>query len=323
MGRCRPLGSLNSFLSYAPQLSGASAVSLFTLLLRILPAPQQSEEGGSFQWIEVFFWIEVLRALIHVWQIEGEKLKAVTDFLFLGSKNHCGRWLQSWNQKTIASWQENHDKLSQCVEKQRDSSADKSPCSQDYGFPSGHIQLCELDCKEGRTPKNWCLWTVVMEKTPESPLDSKIKPDNLKGDQPWMFTGRTDAEAKAPVFWSSDVNRWLIGKIPDAGKEWRQKENRASGVEMAGRHHRCNERKLGQTPGDGEGQGGPACCSPWGHKESDPTGWLNNNKFAFDGCDISCLLIWQEIFSFHTLNIHLKWVTVIFKNCTPAMGKGI
>ena len=91
MGRCRPLGSLNSFLSYAPQLSGASAVSLFTLLLRILPAPQQSEEGGSFQWIEVFFWIEVLRALIHVWQIEGEKLKAVTDFLFLGSKNHCGR----------------------------------------------------------------------------------------------------------------------------------------------------------------------------------------------------------------------------------------
>ena len=88
-----------------------------------------------------------------------------------------------------------------------------------YGLPSAHTWLWELDHKEGRRPKNWCLRTVVLEKTPESPLDSKeIKPVNLKGDQPWVFTGRTDAEAEVPVFWSSDANRWLIGKVPDMGK---------------------------------------------------------------------------------------------------------
>jgi len=94
---------------------------------------------------------------------------------------------------------------------QRHSSADKGQYSQGYGLPSGHVRLWELDYKEGRTPKNWCLWTVVLEKTPESPLDSKeIKPVNLKGDQPWIFSGRTDAEAEAPLFWSSDANmtRW-------------------------------------------------------------------------------------------------------------------
>ena len=85
--------------------------------------------------------------------------------------------------------------------------------------PSGHVQLWELDHKKGRMPKNWCLQNVVLEKTPESPLDSKeIKPVNFKGDQFWIFTGRTDAEAEAPVFWSSDGNRELVGKVPDAGK---------------------------------------------------------------------------------------------------------
>ena len=140
---------------------------------------------------------------------------------------------------------------------------------------SGHVWLWELDHKEDRTPKNWCLRTVVLEKTSESPLDSKeIKTVNLKRDQPWIFTGKTDAEA--PVFWSSAVNRQLIGKVPDAGKEWGQKK-RASEHEMAGQHHWCSEHELGQILGDGEGQGGLACCSSWGLKESDTTGWLNNS----------------------------------------------
>ena len=131
---------------------------------------------------------------------------------------------------------------------------------------------------EGRMPKNWSLPTVVLEKTPESPLDCKeIKPVNLKGDQPWISTGRTEAEAEAPVFWSSDTNRWLIGKVPDAGKDWEQKEKRASEDEMAGQHHWCNEHELGQTLRDGDGQGGLECCSPWSCKELDMTGWLNNN----------------------------------------------
>ena len=127
-------------------------------------------------------------------------------------------------------------------------------------------------------PKNQCLQTLALAKTPENPLDSKeIKPVNLKGDQSWIFTGRTDVEAEAPVFWSSDVNRWLTGKVPDAGKDRGQKK-RVSEDEMAGWHHRCNGHELGQTPGNGEGQGGLVCCSPWGHKESEMTERLNNNR---------------------------------------------
>ena len=101
----------------------------------------------------------------------------------------------------------------------------------------------------------------------ESSLDSKeVKPVNLKGDQPWIFPGRTDAEAEARVCWLSDVNGRLTGKVPDAGKDWGQKEKRASEAEMAGRHHRRNEHELGQTPGNGEGRGGLAYCSPRGHR---------------------------------------------------------
>ena len=114
---------------------------------------------------------------------------------------------------------------------------------------------------------------MVLKKTPESPLDSKeIKPINLKGDQPWIFAGRADAEAEAPVFWSSDVNRRLIGKVSDAGRDQGQKK-RASEGEVAGRYHRCNGHELGQTPGGGEREGGLVCCSPWGLKSRT---WLGN-----------------------------------------------
>ena len=118
------------------------------------------------------------------WQIEGEKVEVVT-FSLLGLQNHCRWWLQPWKQKMVASWQESDDKPRQCVEKKRHYSADKGLYSQGYGLPSSHIQLWELDRKEGRMPKNWCLWTVVLEKILEGPLDSKeIKPVNLQGDQP-------------------------------------------------------------------------------------------------------------------------------------------
>ena len=146
-----------------------------------------------------------------------------------------------------------------------------------YGCESWTMQTAE------HWRPNWCFWTVVLEKTLESTLDCKqIKTDNPKGNQSWKFIGRTDAKAEAPVFWSSDVNNQLTGKVPDAGKDWGQKENRASEDEMAGWHHRCNEYELGQTPRDGEGQGGLVCCSPWGYKELDRPERLNksnsNNK---------------------------------------------
>ena len=142
--------------------------------------------------------------------------------------------------------------------------------------------LWELDCKECRMPKNWHLQIVVLEKTPESPLDSKeIKPVNLKDDQPWIFTGRTVAEAEALVFWLSDANRWLIGKVPHAGKDCRQKEKRVSDEEMDGQYHWCNEHELGLTRGDVEGQESLACCSPWSCKELDMTVWLNHSMRKF------------------------------------------
>ena len=165
------------------------------------------------------------------------------------------------------------------VAHKRHYSADKVPYSQGYSLPSGCVRLWELDHKEGRMTNNWCFQTVVLWMTPESPLDSsEIKPVNLKEDQPWIFTGRTDAEAGALVFWSSDACRWLIGKVPYSGKDWGQKEKSVLEDDMAGWHHRCNEHELGQTPGDGEGQGDLICCSPWGRKEMDTTGRLKKNN---------------------------------------------
>ena len=137
--------------------------------------------------------------------------------------------------------------------------------------------MWELGHEEGWVLKNWCFWTVVLEKTLESPLDGKeIQP---KGDQPWIFTGRSGAEA--PVFWSFDMKSQLIGKIPDPKKDWGQKEKRVSEDEMAGWHHWWNGHAFGQTLGDGEGQRGLVCCSPWGAKSwTQLTRQLNNNHLA-------------------------------------------
>ena len=129
--------------------------------------------------------------------------------------------------------------------------------------------------KKAEHPKNWCFWTVMLEKTLESPLDCKeIQPVHPKGNQSWILIGRTDAKAEIPILWPSDVENWLTGKDPDAGKEWRQEEKRTTEDEMVGWHHWLNGHEFEQTLGDSEGQGSPACCSPWGHKESDIIWWL-------------------------------------------------
>ena len=127
--------------------------------------------------------------------------------------------------------------------------------------------------KEGGVPKNLCFWTVVLQKTLESPLDCKeIQLVDPKGNQSWLFIGRTDA--KAPILWPPDVKNWLIGKDSYAGQDWRQEE-RGQQDEMVGCHHQLNSHESERASGDGEGQGSLACCSPWGHKESDMTEWLN------------------------------------------------
>ena len=138
------------------------------------------------------------------------------------------------------------------------------------------VRMWELDSKDGWALKNWCFWTVVLEKTPESPLDCKeIQPVHSKGDQSWVFFGRNDAKAEIPVLWPRDAKSWLIWKDPDAGKDWRQEEKGTTKDEMVRWHHRLNGREFGQTPGVGDGQGGLACCSSWGCKESDTIEWLN------------------------------------------------
>ena len=130
---------------------------------------------------------------------------------------------------------------------------------------------------EGWVPKNWCFRTVVMEKT-ESPLENKeIKPVNPKGNQPWIFIGRTDTEAEALILWLSDGKSWLTGKDLDAGKDWGQ-EKWATEDEMVGWHHQLNRHEFEQAPGDGGGQGSLA-CSPWSRKEADTTERLNNKTF--------------------------------------------
>ena len=119
--------------------------------------------------------------------------------------------------------------------------ANKGPSSQDYGFPSSHVWMWELDYKERWAPKNLCLWTVVLEKTLESPLECKeIQPLHPKGNQSWMFIGRTDAEAEGPTLWPPDAKNWLIGKDPVAGKGWRQEEKETTEDEMVGWHHWLN-----------------------------------------------------------------------------------
>ena len=149
-------------------------------------------------------------------------------------------------------------------------------------FSSSHVWMWELDYKESWAPKNWCVWTVVLERTLESPLDCKeIKSIKPKGNQPWIFTGMTDAEAEAPILWPPDAKSQLIRKDPDAGKDWRQKEKGVTEDEIVGWYYWFNEHEFEQASGDGEGQGSLACCSPWGHKESDMTDRLNNNNIIY------------------------------------------
>ena len=185
----------------------------------------------------------------------------------------------------IASRKESYDKPRQYIEKQRHHFASKGPYSQDYGLSSSHVQMWELDHKEGWVLKNWC-FEIVLDKTLESPLDCKeIKPVNPKGNQPWIVTGRTDAEA--PIHWPPDMKSWLIGKDPEPWC-WERLKAGEQGAEdeTIGWHHWLNghwassmsELESEQAAGNSEGQGSLACCSPWGPKESKTTQWLNNKR---------------------------------------------
>ena len=130
-----------------------------------------------------------------------------------------------------------------------------------------------------RRSKNWCFWTVVLEKTPESPVDcKKIKPVHPEGNQSWIVIGRTDVEAETPILWPPDAKNWLIRKDPDAGKDWRQEEKGTTEDEKVGWHHELNGPEFEQALGDSDGQGSLECCGPRGHKELDMTEWLKGTE---------------------------------------------
>ena len=192
--------------------------------------------------------------------------------LFWGVQNHYRWWLQPWNKKTLPRWKKSYDQPRYHIEKQRHCFANKGPSSQGYGFSSSHLWMWELDCEESWVPKNWCFWTVVLEKTLESPLDCKdIQLVHPKGDQSWVFIGRTDAEAETPVLWPPHVKSWLIGK--DSGKDWKQEEKEMTEDEMVGWHHRLDAHWVWVNSGSWWRTGRPGTLRSM---ESQSRTWLSN-----------------------------------------------
>ena len=157
--------------------------------------------------------------------------------------------------------------------------------------------MWELDCEESWAPKNWCFWIIVLEKTLASRLDCKgIQPVHPKGDQSWVFIGRTDTEAETLILWPPHVKNWLIGKDSDAGRNWRQEQKGTTEDKMAGWHYWLNGQESEWTLGVGDGQGGLACCDLWGRKESDMTerlNWTELNVGKLIQCCIS-FISWQN-----------------------------
>ena len=152
--------------------------------------------------------------------------------------------------------------------KQRHYYANRVPSSQGYGLSCSQVWMWVLDYKENWALKNWCFWTVVLEKTPESPLDCKvIQPLNPKGNQFWIFIRRTDVEAETPTLWELDAKNWLIWKDPDAGKDWRPEEKGTTEREMIERHHWFDGHEFEWTPGVGNGTGRPGVLQSMGQKE--------------------------------------------------------
>ena len=195
--------------------------------------------------------------------------------------------------KDAWSLEKNYDKPRQCIKMQRHHLANNDLHGQSYGFSSSHVWMWELDHKEGRVPKNWCFWLVVLKTTLESPLDCKeIKTVNPKGNQSWIFIGRIDVEAEVPTLWPPDVKSQLIGKDPDAGKDWGWEKKGVIGDEMVGWHHQLNGHESEQTLGDSEGQGSLVCSSPWGLRVRHV--WVTGHQLTQNSLTLLIMLVYAE-----------------------------
>ena len=208
------------------------------------------------------------------WQIDGETVETVSDY-FSGLHNHCRCWLQPWSKKRLLLVRKVMTNLDSIL-KSRDITLPTNVCLLKamvfpvvmYGCESWTIKRAE--CQRIDAFELWC-WRRL-----ESPMDCKeVQPVHPKGDQSWLFIGRTDTEAETPILWLPDVKNWLIRKYPDAWKNWRQEEKGTTEHEMVGWHHQFNGHEFESTLGVGDGQGGLACCSPWGREELDTSEHLN------------------------------------------------
>ena len=173
------------------------------------------------------------------WQINGETVKIVADFILGGSKITADGDCSHEIKRGLLLGRKVMTNLDSIL-KSRDITLSTKVC-QCYGFSKSHVWMWELDCEESWAPNHWWFWTVVLEKTLESPLDCKeIQPVHPKGDQSWVFIGRTDVEVETPIFWPPDMKSWLIWKDPDAGKDWGQEEKGITEDKMVGWHHQLN-----------------------------------------------------------------------------------
>ena len=208
------------------------------------------------------------------WQIDGETMETVTGFIFLDSKITADGDCSHEIKRCLPLGRKATTKLNSILKSRAITLPTKSIKSKLWFY--SHMWMCKVDCKEIWVLKNWCSWTVVLEKTLESPLDCKeIKPVHSKGNQSWIFTGRTDNKAETPILWLHDVKNWLICKDSDVGKDWRQEEKGMTEDKVVGWHHQLDGHEFEQAPGVDNGQGILVCCSSWGCKESDTTERLN------------------------------------------------
>ena len=208
-------------------------------------------------------------------QIDGE---TVADFIFLGSKITADGDCNHEIKRCLLLGRKGMINLDNILKSRDITLSTEVPSSQGCSFSSNCVWIWELNYKESWALKNWCFWTVVLEKILESPLDCKdIQPVHPKGDRSWVFIGRTDVET--PNTWPPGGKSWLIGKDPDAGKDWEQEEKGTTEDEMVGWHHQVNGHEFGWTLGVGDGQGGLACCSYRVVKsQTDTTEWLTELK---------------------------------------------
>ena len=204
-----------------------SWASLVTQLVKNPPAMRET-------WVGLKLNIQKMKIMasgpITSWQIDGEKMETVVDFIFLGSKITAAMKVKD------APWKKSYDQPRQHIRKQRHYFANKGPFRQSCGFSSSHVWVWELDHKKSWAPKNWCFWSVVLEKTLENPLDST---EIL--NQFWILIGRIDAEAETPILWPLDAKNGLIGKDPDAAKDCRQEKQGMTEDEMIEWHHQLSE----------------------------------------------------------------------------------